>query len=504
MSIPSQSRDEILKRITAFFRTSFDFPLGTKRFLGRMARSVALSIWGLQKSIEDIDLDIVPSPQSSSDALTAWAVLLGLPDGEGGFGRLLPTAASGGTATFTGVKGTVFADGTLATAEDGTEIEVSGAVTITGAPPGYGSVSGALIAVTKGSAGNLPAGTVCTWQSTPAGADSTFTLLTALQGGTDLEDNAAVYARIKDRLQTPPRGGVAEDYRLWAQVSGIQNVYVYPRRQGTGSVDIVIAQAGTGQARLPTSAQLLDAQEAVDAKRPVTVESANVIAPYMPDLHGVSSAAYEIIVEVTPASSKYDFDWDDTATSYTVDTYTAGVAPTLKLNTLAPASLKGAIDLYNAGAADAPRLQVLSSGADPVNPPIKAVSWSDGGGKTTLTLESAPEGWTAPTASPPDKVFAYGPVVETIANNIKTFVNNLGPSRVGGYADPLTPWLDQITISGLIAAAENAIDTDGSKLIDKVPVGAATINGTAADVQGVDSVDGPEILYLSHIAIVQA
>ena len=234
MAIPTVSLTDLLRRGLAYFRTSFlGFPLGIKRFLGKTARAVVLNLWGLHKKIEVLDVDIVPSPKSSSDALSAWAFDLGLPDGEGGYGKLKPTAATGGLATLTGVKGTIYADEIVATAEDGTtQIALSGAVTIDGLPSGFGSAEGQFIAVTKGTDGNLPEGTVCTWVAVPAGADPTFTLTASMAGGNPEESNPDVYAQIVARLQTPPKGGVAEDYRLWSQAAGAGDVYVYPTAVG--------------------------------------------------------------------------------------------------------------------------------------------------------------------------------------------------------------------------------------------------------------------------------
>lgn len=495
-TLPTKTLDGIVRRGLALFRSAFDLPVGTKRFLGRMSRAVSRNMWGLHKAVEDVDADIVPSAKSSDDRLSQEAELLGLPDGEGGYGRLQPTVASGGAATLTGVLGTVFSDGLVAVAEDGTtEIALSGSVTIVGTPPGFGSIGGAFVAVTKGTVGNLPIGTVCTWQSPPAGADTTFTLTTALGGAIDTEDNPGVFSRIVSRLQTPPRGGVAEDYREWAEsVGGIDAVYIYPCRSGTGTVDVVIAGGGSGTARVPTEATREAGAAALELLRPIGAESVNVVVP-------ATNTGHLVRVRIVPAATRYNFDWDDTAASYTVDLYAPGPPATLRLNIIAPATLKTAIDTYNAGNGLAPRLQVVSTGSV-INASIRAVAWSDGGGKTTLTLETVTAAWTTPTVG--DTVYAYGPTVATIAAGVLALCDALGPSRVSGYGDDLTPWIDQLTVSGISAIAEGAIDTDGTKLIAKVLDGGATIDGAALDVQGSDAtVLGPELLFLSHITITQ-
>lgn len=497
MSLPTKTLDAIIKRVLAHFRTSFrGWPLGTEAFLGRSARAVGLSTWQLHGALEQIDADIVPSAQSSDDILSAWAEELGLPDGEGGYGRSKPVAASGGVGLLTGIQGTVYPLGAVATAEDGTtQIQLTAVATIPGSPPGLGSVSGSFTAITKGTVGNLPVGSKLTWETVPSGADPTFELTSALGYGLDTEDNSQVFSRIVARLQAPPRGGITEDYHLWAQtVPGVTNVYVFPKRSGTGTVDVVITVGGTGQARLPSAGTLALVEEAINNERPVGAEAIQVMAPLAPDANG-----HVVKVRVVPFSDDYEFDWDDTAASYTVDTYTAGAPATLKLNTLAPQSLKTAIDTYLLGAGTAPRLQVISTGSV-INEPIRAVAYSDGGGQTTLTLETLPDDWVPPTAG--DLVFAYGPVVETIAGEILVSVDALGPSRACGFADEILPWDDKITISGIIAAAQNAVASDGSSLIEEVPVGGATIDGVVADVQGEDQ-GTPELLWLEHIIITQ-
>lgn len=496
MAIPTRTLDEVVKRITGYFRTSFEgWPLGPKKFLGRTARAVGLSLWGLQKAVEDIDKDIVPSPKNSTDALSEWAFNLGLPDGQGGRGRRLKVQASGGLAMLTGVKGTSYADELTATAEDGTQIQLSGAVAISGSPPGYGSVEGAFIAVEGGLAGNLPVGTVCTWDSAPSGADATFTLTSPLSGGLDLEDNPECYARIVSRLQTPPRGGVSEDIREWlGDVEGVVEVYAYPKRSGTGTVDAVIVGGGSGQGRVPSAPVQDAAQDVLDENVVPGAEAATAMLPYAPD-----DAGHLVIIRVEPSKTAYEFDWDDRAATYTVASWAAGPPALLELSTTMPASLKAAVDAYLAGTGQAPRLQILSTGSV-INEPIGVVDYDVT--ETILTLETLPDDFVAPTTG--DAVYAYGPCVPTIAAGALALCDSLGPSRASGFADPLTPWSDKLTISGLTAVAEDAIDSDGTELIAEVAAGGITIDGVAADIRGTDGVNGPELLYLEHVAVIRA
>src|SRR5439155_9872000 len=126
------------------------------------------------------------------------------------------------------------------------------------------------------------------------------------------------------------------------------------------------------------------------------------------------------------------WDWDDTAATYKVDTYAAGHPSTLKLDQLAPASLKTAIDAFKAGSGAAPRIHVEATGGPVIPVLARCKDWSDGGGKTTLTLEDPlPVGWVGPSAG--DVVHAGGPLATPIATALLAYVDALGPSRADGY-----------------------------------------------------------------------
>lgn len=511
MPLPTQTLSAIIRRVIAPWRTSFPgYPLGPTKFLGRAARSVGLNIWGFQKAVEALDLDIVPSPQSSTDALSAWASLLGLPNGAGGYGRGVATTASGGVATLTGVKGTTYGAGLVATAEDGTtQIQLTSTVTIPGVGTGFGSVQASFASLTAGSVANLAATTVCSWQNPPIGADPTFTLSTGLSGANDTETNAACYGRIVSRLQTPPHGGNAQDLREWAQtIAGISYAYIYPRRSGTGTIDAVIVLAASGQARIPSVTQQNAVIAYYETQRPAGGEAINVLLPYMPTANGHTLRVRVIPTGTTAGNtangSTYAFDWDDTGGPYTVDTggYSAGPPATLRLNTIAPQSLKNAINAYLAGTGTKPRLQVLSTGGPAINLPIGVVAFADGGGKTTLTLDTVPSGWQSPSNG--DTVYAYGPVVATIAAGELALCDALGSSRASNYGDPLTVWNDTLAVNQIARVAEDAIDTNGTPLVAEVPVGGATIDGAAVDVEAQDNTpNAPEVLFLAHVAVTQ-
>lgn len=505
MALPTVPFATIWSRGRAFFRTSFNgLPMGLKQFLGQTARSVALNVWALQKSVETLDLDIVPQAQSSAASLATWAFTTGLPNGQGGYGPLLPNTASGGAANLTGIQGTVYPNGAIATGEDGTtQIALSGSVAIPGTS-GLGSVPGSFVAVTSGSVGNLPAGSVCTWQNAPPGADPTFVLTSPLTGAIDTETPAQVFARLLLRLQSPPRGGNSTDITEWSEaVAGIAGVYVYPRRSGTGTVDVVITAGGSGTARQPSLTLQATVQAAIDAVRVPGAEGINVLAP------SLAATGHLVRVRVTPNGAGNAFDWgaDAPGVAYAVDAggYSAGPPATIRLSGLAPQSLQSAISAYILGTGPQPRMQVLSSNGGAINQPVgtsKTVGFVNAGGKTTITLDTLPSNWIPPSSG--DTIYPYGPVVATIAAGILALSNSLGPSRQSGYGDPFNAWLDTLSIGQLQRVAEDAVDATGAVLVTQVIDGGATIDGVATSIEGADNtITTPELLWLGHIAVTQ-
>ena len=494
MAITAPDISTLLAEATAFFRTSFPGrALGKQSFLGKVARALAMALLGLQKSVEAVSRDAVPSDATSTAGLEDWAYAVGVPSSGGGFGRNPAVAASGGAGSCTGVCGTVFADGLLAIADDGTtQVKLSGTVTIPGAPPDSGSVAGQFVAVTAGVAGNLDAGTVLTWQSPPAGADATVTLSSPLTGGLDEETDVELLARIRARFQDPPKGGAASDYRAWAEAAdpSIERAHVYPNAGGAGSVHVVITSGGSGTARKPSTTVIAAVQAAIDAVRPAGVNEATVEAP-------ATGTGLTIHMQVLPSASRFAFDWDDTAEGVYVDAYTPGSPAKIQCN--APPSLLAAIDQGLK-----PRLQVFSAGAPAIPIQVRCTGHESPGGDPVVVLEDPlPTGWVAP--APGVEIFAGGPVVTPIATATLAYVDSLGPSRAGGYADENDPWEDTCTIARLIDVAMETCDTDGkTRLLKNVYAGFTTINGFASDKQGAADLGGaPELLYATAIQVTQ-
>jgi hypothetical protein len=494
MAITLYTRDELISQARTFLRNAFpgkdDHP---ESFLGKWARVLGGVMLGILQAVEAVDNDAIPNDKTSTEGLDQQAYTFGLPSGtDGEYGRKEAVAATGGVATFTGTNGTVFEDGLTMLGPDGeTQFQLDGEVTIPGVPPGTGSVSGDVIAVTAGDAGNLDAGSELTIESPPSGGDGTATLTTALSGGLDEESDAALLQRLYDRLQKPSKGGTANDFKTWCEEADDVTAYIYPQRGGTGTVHAAITQAGTGTARVPSSTTQDAVNDYVNGStteagtRPVTVEGFEVLLP------STAAAGLAIRVRCTPSLDKYAFDWSLGATTFTVASYAAGPPGVITTTQALPDSLMAAVD-----AGDRPRIQVIISGT--VVPVQVRVTAYNSGAKT-LTLENPlPSGFGTPAAG--NAIYPGGPIVDTIAEDLLDYVDSLGPSRVSGYADELELWEDTCAIYRLAQTALNAEDDDGTRLAKNII--AATIDGSATDVQADDAtVDGPELLYAASIAV---
>jgi hypothetical protein len=488
--------------VKAFFVNLFPTRnLGTEGFLGKTWRAIAMALWTFTKAVQDASRDAVPTDDTSAQGLDDWAETIGLPNGDGGYGRRGPQAATGGVVEGTGTNGTVINDGTQLVASDGVTLfqTVDGPYTIT-----LGVASISVNALTEGAAGNLDAGELLTWISPPAGLDATAEITSALEGGEDEEDDADLLLRVQFRLRNPPKGGVASDYRYWCEnaenvTTGesipIERAYVYPRRSGTGTVDTVITQAGNGTGRKPSSTVQTNVQDYVDTQRPVTVEDADVMLPYMPAAQGMT------IVASMDASPAYPFDWDDLAAARPT-VIAGGTTTLLRISGSAPTALSNAVTAAGGVASAYPRvlLENTTSGA-PVLGEVRRVTAIDAvsiSPNTILTLSGALTVY--PTAG--DTVYAAGPGTEETQEALRDYVDTLGPSRSSGFADPDDVWDTTCAIARLSQTALDTLASDGERYWSNVNSGGVTINGVATDVTPTDSIaNGPQLLYAGSILV---
>ncbi|WP_207458662.1 baseplate J/gp47 family protein [Azospirillum sp. SYSU D00513] len=186
-----------------------------------------------------------------------------------------PAAVASGTVTMTATAGTVIPAGTVLQRVGVGDYRTMAEVVALDA-----AASVPVEAVEPGVAGNLPAGAQLQLVSPIPGAQSTAVVVD-ISGGADIETDAALLARLQERVRQPPHGGNRRDYEAWAlEVPGVTRAWVYRHRQGLGTVAVAFVMDGRASI-IPTPDEVAAVQAYIDERRPVTAEVV-VFAP-IPD-----------------------------------------------------------------------------------------------------------------------------------------------------------------------------------------------------------------------------
>lgn len=518
MSRTFPTEQEVFDLTIAYFQTAHrdpvtgrSPPLGPRSFLGHEARALAQLIGEVLAAAKGVDDDAVPNvyydasgvlrTRNSSKALDDWAVVLGLPSSVAGkYGRRGATAARNGGATATGTAGTIVPTGALLTDPSG---KVTLKLRLGFTMPLAGSQAVVLDAVTTGSIGQLPVGTILRWSSAPPGLVTTTTLTTALSGGGDVESDIELALRIVARLRNRPKGGSAYDFREWAEFAedstglliGVKRAHVYPVRDGAGSVTVVPLFGGSGQARDPGAAAAAKIQTWLDGLK-IATDTVYVVRPRF-----VASEKLTIELHVEPMPG-YGMDWADsmvltgvggTGTSLVVDL--SPPPPTL-LNAITNGT-KPRIAMNFPGTAVPFVARCLAYALDT---PVA--------GKTTLTLDTP-----LPAMVASIRVHPAGGMTLPIAAAVADYIDNLGPSRSSGLGDPNDPWEDNVTIAKIAAVTLSAVDpTSNEKVCRTSPMVGIGVGVTiqigagapsAADYPTFDNVpgQGPQLAELGAIVV---
>lgn len=119
-----------------------------------------------------------------------------------------------------------------------------------------------IVADQVGSAWNFT-GTSLMWVSPEAGLKGTTEVI-SIGGGSDTEELEAWRARLLERKQLGLSRDRSADLKAFMKdIAGVQDVYVYPKRRGLGSMDVAITAVGNPPT-LPSSVLLATAQTALD------------------------------------------------------------------------------------------------------------------------------------------------------------------------------------------------------------------------------------------------
>lgn len=133
-----------------------------------------------------------------------------------------------------------------------------------------------VIALTTGIASNIKTESKAQLTAAPVGIATDCVLLADVTGGTEAESDAALLARLLERIRRPPSGGNKNDFRQWAEsIDGVTSAFIYPLRRGEGTVDIAITSGDT----VPSDEIVQATQAYIDEVRPVTAKSVYVLKP---------------------------------------------------------------------------------------------------------------------------------------------------------------------------------------------------------------------------------
>jgi hypothetical protein len=423
--------------------------------------------------------------------------VFGLPsDVAGIYGSRGPTISTGGVGIPTAsLPAVLIPAGTQARDSTGAIVVETTANVTTDGPPNTQPVQ--FVSVTKGTQANLSVGTVLTWLTPPVGIGTTVTLTQPLTKALDRETDLELLQRLLRRIQSPQRGGTAADYRFWAEsaynvVTGealsVFRAWVYPLRDGLGTVDVVATLDGTGTARKPGTSLTTALQDYLDTVRPVTA----VCTAYAPEM--AAGRAVQVRVRAQPSPSKngtYLYDWDDLGTFTTITAHTANTITMAAI----PPNLAAAF-----AAGRLPRVQIIISTAGASALPWVARVTNIGG--ATLTLDRS---FTVAPTDAVDYFWAGSAIVEPIAQRILDYVDSLGPSRDSGTADTNDAWEDVLRLERVVDVVMESRDTDGTRLVQSMQpyataVQTAIAGGAFAAVnrqpRDIRAGVGPELLYL--------
>lgn len=241
-------RDAILRDIVNQLPSA---SVGADSDFAMRANAVGSAIEGLYQHQQWLARQILPDT-ADSDYLERHASLRGI--------TRKPTSAATGTVHFSGAVGSAIPALTEAKTNGGVSV-ITTADAVIGAG---GTVDVAARASVSGVAGNQAAATPLTLISAPAGVQSQASIVT-MSGGSDIESDASLLARLLVDIRLPPAGGAPHDYMTWSlEVPGVIDSYIFTQRRAANSVDVVIEAAGG----VPSAQLIADVTAHIASVRP--------------------------------------------------------------------------------------------------------------------------------------------------------------------------------------------------------------------------------------------
>jgi uncharacterized phage protein gp47/JayE len=238
-----------------------------RAFLTIIGRAYAGAVHGLYGHQEWIAKQILIDT-CDADVLARHAAIWKVP-------RKAATAAIG-PINVTGTDGEIVSTDATLTRGDGTEYVVTADAVIAG---GIAIVQ--VAASVSGTAGDAVANTALTFVAPIAGISVNAVVgADGIGGGADIEDVDAWRARVVERIQQPPQGGVSSDYEEWAlSVPGVTRAWVYPKEMGLGTMTVRFVTDGAPGGLIPDEATVAAVQAKLEASAPADVADIYALAP---------------------------------------------------------------------------------------------------------------------------------------------------------------------------------------------------------------------------------
>ncbi len=431
--------------------------LGTESVAYKIVRAVALGVTDAHYHTRTVALDLFPDT-ASGDALTRWGGLVGTPRRGATSSSSLSALRIYGSPSILIPTGTTFSQ-----QSSGLSFTTTADATISS----LGYVDAAIIAVETGAQTNLPKGQELTIGASILDVEDTALLIKDLDNGSDQESDGNLRKRVIQRLGEPASGGNRLDYEEFAKAAAdyVDSVFVYPNRNGIGTVDIACLKAGSGSSRLLSTSENNEVLAYVDTVRPVSA-IVRVLT--------VVEKKVRVEVEVLPKSDAlYSFDWNDSA-GVTVASYDAGTR-TVTVNGIRP------VDMIIGDRITFSTVDDSNTGESFV---VESFSGTDG-----LVLEDGP----VFSVLAGDNIYSGGAIVDSVRQSILDLFDSLGTANPDGLG--YGQWQGNLRLSLLFEAIVSTTVSGRDVVLD------STIVEPLAQVEGADSI-GEEVELITPSTVI--